>query len=270
MYCVKIVLQPTAALTFRILPGSILNITTYPFIPPTSLSGFLRRLAILQAGNDIPETKINKEKPPTYLLPRRYISLGAYQSDRSWGGIHRTYRKGMRSFTHDEFSRLYVDGGKANFQLHTWEYWLVEELIGYIASESAADLQHIQSLVNYGCYIGKEGYATVIEVSEIVELRQENRTAFPSTIVPADTLIQSHHEFSECDIYNLHCYRWLKAADLQAENEGLSDLKPTPVDGFIPFVGAYFPNCEDSHPTLEYYTNGEINIPVCLVNLLKA
>jgi len=35
--CLEFTIQPTAALTFRILPGSILNIATYPFVPPTTL-----------------------------------------------------------------------------------------------------------------------------------------------------------------------------------------------------------------------------------------
>jgi len=39
MYCLEFTIQPTAALTFRIL-GSILNIATYPF---ALLSGFLQR-----------------------------------------------------------------------------------------------------------------------------------------------------------------------------------------------------------------------------------
>jgi len=39
MYCLEFTIQPTAALTFRILPGSILNIATYPLYR-LLLSGF--------------------------------------------------------------------------------------------------------------------------------------------------------------------------------------------------------------------------------------
>jgi hypothetical protein len=269
MYCVELKLQPTAALTFRMLPGSILNIATYPFIPPTSLSGFLRRLGMLSAGNGIPETKINKEKPPTYLLPYRYVALGAYPSLEKLSGVHRTYRKGMKSFGHDDFSRLYLDGSKANFQLHTWEYLIAEEIVGYVACESADGLRHIQDMEAYGCDIGKEGYAVVTEVSEIIELEQQTVAAYPSTIVPADALLQSNQAFAGFDIYNLHRYQWLKNADHQTDQAGLLGDQPTPVDGFIPFVGAYFSSQQGQSPMLDYYTNGEIHIPSALVNLLK-
>ena len=52
MYCLKLKIIPMAAMTFRILPGSILNIATYPFVPPTTLSGFLRRLGMLSPLGD--------------------------------------------------------------------------------------------------------------------------------------------------------------------------------------------------------------------------
>jgi hypothetical protein len=248
MYCVELKLTPTAALTFRMMPGSILNIATYPFIPPTSFSGFLRRLGMISAGKDIPETKINKENPPTYLLPHRYVSLGAYPSIGSWSGIHRTYRKGMKKFGHDAFSRLFLDGNKDNFQLHTWEYLIAEEFIGYVASESAESLQHIRDLETYGCYIGKEGYAFVSEVSEVLKLEEQEVEAYP---------------------YNLHRYQWLADACEQTDEAGLLGDQPTPVDGFIPFVGAYFPSHRGQAPTLNYYTNGEIYIPKALVSLLR-
>lgn len=129
MYCVELTIQPTAALTFRMLPGSILNIATYPFVPPTSLSGYLRRLSIMSNGGEIPGTKV--KNPSTYLLPPRYITLGAYSTNSRWSGIHRTYRKGMDRFTHDAFSSIYREkNSKENIQLHTWEYLITEELMG--------------------------------------------------------------------------------------------------------------------------------------------
>lgn len=270
MYCVALTIQPTAALTFRILPGSILNIATYPFVPPTSLSGFLRRLGMMNAGLDIPETKINKDNPSTYLLPQHYVTLGAYQSSSTWGGIHRTYRKGMREFTHDDFSKLYLDGNKANFQLHTWEYLITEELVGYVVAESADRLKQIQNLEAYGCYIGKEGYAVLTRVSEIIELEQRTVTAYPSTITPMDTLIQSNQFFGGCDIYNLYRYNWLPEAQNQSDQDGFFGNQPTSVNGFIPFVAGYFPKDMSNPPTLDYYTDDEeIFIPVSLIHLLR-
>jgi hypothetical protein len=270
MYCLKLTLQPTAALTFRILPGSILNIATYPFVPPTSLSGFLRRLAMMSAGRGIPETKINKDNPLTYLLPYSYVALGAYQTQSSLAGIHRTYRKGMREFTHDDFSRLYLGESKANFQLHTWEYLITEELVGYVVSESAKQLSQIQDLESYGCYMGKEGYAVLTSVSKVIQLQQRAIAAYPSTIAPMDTLIQSNQIVSGYDIYNLYHYNWLHEAQAQSDADGLFGHQPTPVNGFIPFVASYFPKDMGNPPTLDYYTNDEdIFIPVSLISLLR-
>lgn len=270
MYCVKLTLQPTAAMTFRILPGSILNIATYPFVPPTSWSGFLRRLSMMSNNLGIPETKINKDNPPTYLLPYRYVALGAYPTRNTWRGVHRTYRKGMQNFSHNDFSKLYLDGDKANFQLHTWEYLIAEELVGYVVTESAAGLEHIRDLETYGCYIGKEGYAVVTEVSEVIELERQRVTAYPSTIAPMDTLLQSNQLVAGCNIYNLYHYNWLTEAHQQTDQDGLLGEEPTPVDGFVPFVAAYFPREMSNPPTLDYYTDGEeIFIPVSLIHLLR-
>ncbi|MBW4544592.1 MAG: hypothetical protein KME25_09125 [Symplocastrum torsivum CPER-KK1] len=270
MYCLEFKIQPTAAMTFRILPGSILNIATYPFVPPTTLSGFLRRLVMLSAGLEIPETSVNKDNPPTYALPPRYLALGAYPVSSKWSGVHRTYRKGMREFTHDTFSRLYVEEDRANFQLHTWEYLIAEELVAYVVSESAAGLEHFQDLEGYGCKLGKEGYAVITEVSEEpIELERTTIAAHPSTLLPMEALLQDRQFVGGCDIYNLYRYNWAIDVQTHSEQEGFLDSNPTSIQGFVPFVAAYFSHSINPAPTLDYYTNGEIYIPVSLVNLLK-
>jgi len=270
MYCVKLTIQPTAAMTFRILPGSILNIATYPFVPPTTLSGFLRRLGMMSVGLEIPETLVNKDKPPTYALPPWYVALGAYPTAETWQGVHRTYRKGMREFNHDSFSRIYQDGDKANFQLHTWEYLIAEEMVGYVVADSSQGLEHIQDLETYGCKLGKEGFAVVTEVSEILELSQASVAAYPSTITPMEALLQNNQFVGGCDIYNLYRYNWASNTQTQSEQEGFLDNQPTEMDGFVPFVAAYFPKETGIPPSLDYYTDGqEIYIPVSLVNLLR-
>lgn len=269
MYCLKFILQPTAAMTFRILPGSILNIATYPFVPPTTLSGFLRRLGMMSAELEIPETRVNNQNPPIYALPPQYVSLGAYPVAGKLSGVHQTYRKGMREFNHDSFSRLYLDEDKANFQLHTWEYLIAEELIGYVVSESKESLKHFQNLEGYGCKLGKEGFAVVKEVSELIELKRQTITAQPSTIVPMEDLLQSGDFVGGCDIYNLYRYNWLNTTQTNSETEGFLDETPTQVDGFVPFVTAYFPYSLNPPPTLDYYTNEEIFIPTSLINLIK-
>lgn len=269
MYCVTLTVQPTAAMTFRILPSSILNIATYPFVPPTTLSGFLRRLGMLSVGLELPETAINKNKPPVYALPNHYTALGAYANPHKWSGVHRTHRKGMREFNHDEFSRLYVEKGKVNFQLHTWEYFLAEELTGYVVSNVPQGLEHFQDLESYGCKLGKEGFAVVTKVSEIIELSRATIKAYPSTIVPMEALLLNNQFVGGCDIYNLYRYNWKIIQESNGE-AGFLDHNATPVDGFIPFVTALYQQKQEEHfPTLDYYTNGEINIPADLINLLR-
>ena len=265
MYCLQINLTPTAAMTFRILPGSILNIATYPFVPPTTLSGYLRRIAMLSAGLDIPETTINKDNPPFYTLPRSIVALGAYPVANSYTGVHRTYRKGMRSFNHDVFSRLYVEKDKANFQLHTWEYFIAEKLIGYIVSESKSDLEKFQQIKGRGCKLGKEGFAVIEEISAPIKLKRETKGALPSTIVPMEALLQSGGFINGCDIYNLYRYQWSS----NDTNTDSFDNNPSAIAGFIPFIGGYYSPQSESVATLEYYTNGEINIPTSLVNLIQ-
>jgi CRISPR/Cas system-associated protein Cas5 (RAMP superfamily) len=269
MYCLKFTLTPTAAMTFRILPGSILNIATYPFVPPTTFSGFLRRLGMLSAGLYIPETRINKDDPPFYALPRHYVALGAYPTSNSWRTVHKTYRKGMREFNHHTFSKLYVESDKANFQLHTWEYLIVEELVGYVVSESFEGLAHFQDLETYGCKLGKEGFAIVTEVSDAIALQRQTVAATPSTVVPMEALLQNNQFISGCDIYNLYRYNWLVNSQITSDAAGFLDQSRTPIDGFIPFVASHYPKEADSAPTLDYYTDGEIFIPVSLVNLLR-
>ncbi|AMA10853.1 hypothetical protein AWQ24_15205 (plasmid) [Picosynechococcus sp. PCC 8807] len=269
MYCLQLTIKPTAAMTFRMIPGSILNIATYPFVPPTSLSGFLRRLTMMKAGLDIPETKVNKEKPPTYLLPPDYITLGAYPDLSEWTGIHRTYRKGMQEFNHDDFSKLVIKGKGKNFQLHTWEYFFTEQLSGFVISQSAKKLEALRAVEGFGCYIGKEGYAYVEKASEVIEMIEEECAATPSTVVPADDLIQNSQWYGGCDIYNLYHYRWQKEAYAQLEETGVWGEEPTAVDGFIPFTGAYYSDSAN-HPILNYWTDQEnIFIPSSLVSLLS-
>ena len=258
-------------MTFRILPGSILNIATYPFVPPTTLAGFLRRLGMLTVGLDLPDTRINREKPPIYSLPPRYTALGAYLPQEHWSGIHRTYRKGMREFNHDAFSQIYQEKSSANFQLHTWEYLIAEALIGYVVAETSEGLEHFQDLQDYGCKIGKEGFAFVAETSDIIELKQKTVSSVPSTLVPMDDLLQSNPFLGGCDVYNLYRYQQAAIQTGRTPQAGFLDVEPSEVEGFLPFVAAYFGNAETTPPTLDYYTNHQdIYIPVALVDLLNS
>jgi hypothetical protein len=270
MYCLKFSIIPTAAMTFRILPGSILNIATYPFVPPTTLSGFLRRLVMMSQGLELPETRVNNDNPPIYALPSWCISLGAYPvfAKDFYSGVHRTYRKGMREFNHDSFSRLYLDEDKANFQLHTWEYFIADRLTGYVVSESLDGLDYFQQLTGYGCKLGKEGFAVIEAVSHPIKLERVRVKAQPSTIVPMEDLLGSNEFIGGCDIYNLYHYQWLDSTHSN-RNAGLADDLPSSIDGFTPFVSGYFTKNSLNLPELNYYSDGEINIPVAFVELLR-
>lgn len=225
---------------------------------------------MLSAGLDLPETGINKSKPPIYALPPRYISLGAYLSQGCWSGVHRTYRKGMREFNHDAFSQIYQAKNTANFQLHTWEYLIAEKLTGYIVADTPEGLENFQKVKAYGCKIGKEGFAFVAETSDILELHQKTVASLPSTVAPADALLQSNQFGSGCDIYNLYHYQQPSDLRESSPEAGFLDATPSEVDGFVPFVAAYFGNARSNPPTLDYYTDDQdIYIPVSLVNLLR-
>ncbi len=256
-------------MTFRILPGSILNIATYPFAPPTTLAGFLRRLGMMSVGLDIPETSINKDDPPFYTLPSSYLALGAYPESNKLSAVHKTHRKGMREFSHYNFSKLYIEKDKTDFQLHTWEYFIAEELTGYVFSDSLQGLEEFKKLEGYGCKLGKEGFAVLEEVSEPIQLRQQVISACPSTIVPMDALLQNNQFIGCCDIYNLYRYNWGKTAPTSSITEGFFDNTRSDVNGFIPFVAAYYPQEGNFAPIIDCYTDGEIYVPVSLVNLLK-
>jgi hypothetical protein len=82
-------------------------------------------------------------------------------------------------------------------------------------------------------------------------------------------LLESGQFIGGCDIYNLYRYQWAGATQANSDRVGFLDCTPTDTDGFVPFVAAYFPKETNHPPELDYYTNGEINIPVALVDLLR-
>ncbi len=85
MYIKIIEIIPTSALTFRKVPMSHKIISSYSFIPPTVLSGFLYRLIILKNGKLPPTPKSFKRSEVDleeyYILENKngeVYSLGAY------------------------------------------------------------------------------------------------------------------------------------------------------------------------------------------------
>ena len=264
MYGIKMTIVPTAAMTFRILPGSLLHIATYPFLPPTTMSGFMRRLWEMERCGDIPETAVSGrgQNPPYYAMPSDLHVLGAFPKSYH---IHRTHRQGVRDFKYTLSARLYRDASikKEVYQLHTWEYLVVERLWGYVLSEDREALEQLGRLKNRGAKIGKEGYAFIEDVSEVRPLKQEVRSAVPSTFVPGEAGIGLSG-----DIYTLYRYVWKdnqsgEQVRLFEQDEG-EGFVPSEIDGFQPLPAVWVRKEEK----LEYLTDGaEIFVPVEMVNL---
>lgn len=258
MFGMRVIIQPTAGLTFRRLPSSILHISTYPFLPPTTMSGYLRRLAVMESGllpddNDTPAQRATT--PNYYALPRKMITLGAYPAPTEWY-IHTTKRQGIRAFNHAAFSKIYrLANSKEVYQLHDWDYLICGQLTGYVLSESRDHLNALTGLANRGCKIGKEGYAFVAEVDKVHEFRLEEKTAKPDVLTPGNLLAGI-----PCDAFPIYRYEW----DGEGP-ENLADVAPSPIKGFVPFMAGM-----PAEPIkTEFYTDGETFIPRALIDLLR-
>lgn len=257
MYGIRLEIRPTGGLTFRRMPSAILHISSYPFLPPTTMSGWLRRLIMLSdpAAPLYPQTDV--KKPAYYALPPDYYALGAYPqaANRQLPQPHVTKRHGpMFQAKHTVFSRLYrnkkEEGNYEKLQLHTWEYMLIDHLAGYVLHEEAAPLEALRDLVNYGCKLGKEGYAYLEQASSVQRLELVEAVAMPATLLPAEAMIGQPGS-----LFTLYRYQY-KARLLPAGN--LGDEIPSNIEGFIPFWVGW----SESPLQLRYWTNGEAFIPV--------
>ncbi len=257
MYGLWLDIRPTGGLTFRRMPGAILHISTYPFVPPTTLSGWLRRLLMLTAMH-YPETAV--KNPEYFVLPPHYYVLGAYPSPdpvRSWR-VHTTRRQGIRAFNHNAFSRLLRQRSQDEvYQLHSWEYLMADRFRGYVLHQEQGALERLRGLTNYGCKVGKEGYAYLESTSEVRPLQRVRTRASPAALVPAAQMV-GHPS----TLYTL--YRYEFAADGTYPID-LADTVPSPVRGFVP-VRAGWP--AEGEIELEYWTDGTVHLPVSLVELL--
>ena len=253
MWMLKLVIKPTSGLTFRRMPSSILHISTYPFLPPTTMSGFLRRLKMLEAGH-LPETAV--KDPDYYALPSQLCPLGAYPKVNEYR-IHTTKRQGIRSFNHNAFSRIVRhQSTKEVYQLHTWEYLFTEQLMGYVVSEDENLLSELKTVKNFGCKIGKEGYAFVDRVSGPTQLILEQVKAKPDTLLPGTALIGV-----PCEAFPLYRYAWAGGA---SKNTSLAHPEPSAIEGFIPFVAGEI----HGEIELDYYTDGNVHLPKSFIDEL--
>jgi len=210
------------------------------------MSGFLRRLKLLEAGH-LPETDV--KDPDYYALPPQLCTLGAYPKLNEQH-IHTTKRQGIRSFNHNAFSRIVRhQSTKEVYQLHTWEYLFAEQLIGYVVSEDERLLSKLKSVENFGCKIGKEGYAFVEKVCGPIQLILEQKHAVPDTLLPGMALVGV-----PCEAFPLYRYAW---GDGASEGINLTLPEPSDIKGFIPFVAGEI----HGEIELDYYTDGNVNLP---------
>jgi hypothetical protein len=255
IYGIKLLIRPTGALTFRRMPSAILHISTYPFLPPSTMSGWLRRLYLMSAGV-YPETSVSD--PDYFVMPPEYHVLGAYPTTqpRLNQPIHTTKRQGVRSFNHNAFSRL--AGSRTNkevYQLHTWEYLLVDNLVGFVLHRDPEVLGNIAALQNLGCKCGKEGYAFLEQISSVRAFTLTTVAAQPSVPAtgqellgkPADLFVAYRHEYSK---------KYSAASDP-------TRLEPSNIDGFVSlWLGWPADNVQ-----LTYLTDGEHYIPAGMMEV---
>lgn len=264
MYLLKLVIVPTGSLLFRRIPFATTVFPTYPFAPPTVLAGFLRRLVMLRHGHELPgdirgaRGDLNKEAK-FYTLPPDYICLGAYSTNYT---THRTKRHqpwgAAASFKHVEFSALRREKSKFNAQIPIWEYLHAERMTGYVVHEQREPLEQLRSLENWGCKLGKEGYAFIESVSEVLELQGPQRLkANPATPVPAEALGSE-----PADFFTLYAYQWNTLFEPAPESD-----EGVPGDGILirPFLAAWV----RQEIELEYYTDGQEYFPKVWIDKLQ-
>lgn len=169
MQCIwvsQIDFKPAGPLTFRRVPSGLLHIMSYPFMPPTTMSGFLRRLLDIAAGWEWPGYGDHWYNGPTgkeftWTLDHRYRALGAFPAFHRWR-MHKTRRHGPKDTRHHQFSQLLRSpSSKGNYQLHHWDYLFCDGLSGWVAARSAQELSEFAVIENFGGKAGKEGYLWV-------------------------------------------------------------------------------------------------------------
>jgi CRISPR-associated Cas5-like protein len=248
MYALRLHIRPTSGLTFRRVPFSTREMLTYPFVPPTTLSGFVARLARLARGEDLPEA--SNANPEFVVLPRAFHALGALpfdlESQQLRYKVHSTVRQGVRSFDHAAFSRIWREKDKFTYQLYRWEYLFAEMLIGYIAHEDEGALMALHAIQGWGCKLGKEGWAFIENVEGPFPLTQQTAVRRPTTVVP-----MTDRFVAAAQIYPLYRYAWAEAP----QND-----EPIAIQGFVPLLAAMV----DDAVEMEYFSGPDIDIPAAM------
>jgi hypothetical protein len=175
IWTIQLTFRPAGPLTFRRMPSGSLPIMSYPFMPPTTMSGFLKRLLLIAEeekgdwpgyGDDwFQKPKAGKEAPGagfTLTLEKSLRCLGAFPHPERWS-IHKTRRHGPKNFQHSQFSQLLREDHKENYQLHHWDYLFCDHLTGWVVAREREPLEKLKCLTNFGGKAGKEGFLYVSE-----------------------------------------------------------------------------------------------------------
>lgn len=266
MYLLKLVIVPTGSLLFRRIPFATTVFPTYPFAPPTALAGFLRRLVMLANGLELPgdihgqARRALNDDAKFYTLPKEYVCLGAYPTAQT---THRTKRHqpwgATASFGHVEFSALRREKSEFNAQIPIWEYLHAERMTGYVVHKQSEPLEKLRTLQNWGGKLGKEGYAFIETVSEVLELQGPQRMkAKPATPVPAEAL-----NGEPADFFTLYAYEWQKTL-FQPEPESAEGV-PGKEILIQPFLAAWVRR----EIELDYYTDGQEYFPAAWIERFK-
>lgn len=240
IWAAEVRLRPTGPLTFRQMPSGPLHIMSYPFLPPTTLSGFLERVRMVAAGGDWPGYGADwyAKKTPgfTLTLGPEYRALGAFPPIGAWS-IHTTRRHGPKDFKHREFSRIHRDhkafkatnrNQDAVFQLHHWDYLFCDILTGWVAARTPEPLAELATLTGFGGMAGKEGYLVVESVGEPRECPWTEGKFQPLGLAVPPLRPESGRFF------NLYGHHWNPDFEWANGERG-------GVDGFVPLSGWFEP-----------------------------
>jgi len=286
MYLRALEITPTSAVSFRKGLMSHKTIASYPFIPPTVLSGFLFRVLKISKMNELPPTRAFQkdgfdelnyfvlENPQVSSLSEVH-SLGGYADQtatfssfrktsqdvsklgvtyaselypfRASRGLISTLLReaNQRGLPSDDAAKIadaanktsssnYLKmvevqlrhflctgerpeviemgtfGHKLRPQPMNWEFTVSEKFRALLVSRHANLFDEFDLIQNYGCKIGKEGFAFVSKVLSTLKITKSEGRFTSSTIIPLDPKI-THTEVDEPkDPESVYYFDWSK------------------------------------------------------------
>ncbi len=206
LWAIELTLRPTGPLTFRKMPSGILHIMSYPFMPPTTMSGFLARLLDLAQGGEwtgYGEDWYGKGpgKGHTRTLDATFRAMGAFPGPDGFS-IHKTRRHGPKNFKHCQFSQVLRVDHKENFQLHHWDYLFCESLVGWVLAKEKGPLEKFKDLKNFGGKAGKEGWVFIDRVGDAREMALREGKFCPLGLVTPPSRPESG------SFFNIYAHHW--------------------------------------------------------------